>query len=906
MGVLPGEGLGREERIEAGGLILVSSINLYIGESPIKKHNMKGRGLKKWIYVALFLIGYSFTTQAAPGTVNYYWNLTDTNNSADWLVIAYDDFYNNVDIYRLAQFRAISNSFDVGIVNLSDVAYQFNNTEADSSNDTAIKNLIAFIYENWTKKERVNNDIFVLLVGDTKYNDDEIDYMPMHPSDLSDAGEDFFTDNWYADVNGSDYKPDVYIGRFSVKDNENLSNMANKTIKYENETIDFQQWGKQMFFINGNADSDVDTTFNEIKSTYTNQFLFSYLDLSPLNGYRAESTQSIIENISEGRFITNYIGGGSVTHWIYSAGTGFHCSDVNALNNSDNLTIIFSMSCNTGIVNYSSDSLGECITRTNDNGAVAFFGSTFPAGATTSQWIDKMVFEAIFENNSATLGGAIKFSKDKIIDWGGPRVAELYNLLGDPALGIKDYRQPDISITHPSNATVASDDLNFSLFESNLDSCWYSNDSGFTNSSISGCINTTLGLSDGEYNILLWANDTNGNENVSYAVDFLLDTTYPNISLSSPSDSSPWTSSSTVNFGYAVTDVGIANCSLVINDAISTTSTSVTVDTNQELSASLSNGAYTWSINCTDNAGNENSSASYSLTVTYTAPSSGSGGGGGGGMTVVGGDNAEMVTLVSGGKAGETKTLSFTKDVGATEIGITLKNEVSKISLTVEKLTDKPSDIALPFGKIHSYLKIDKDINDADISKAKIKFKVDKAWFAQNGYLAEEILLKHYKDDKWETLPTQHLSSDANYHYYTAESTGFSYFAITAEKKPAPETTEPKQEQKEEQPQQQPQQETKQQEPPKQSKLKYALYGLLAVLASGIIVAGIKGRNLLPQKKKEAAPKELPDFKEIIKEAELKEYCMEKLEEGYTKEDLLQAARQQGKEEKIKKIIEKL
>jgi len=38
-------------------------------------------------------------------------------------------------------------------------------------------------------------------------------------------------------------------------------------------------------------------------------------------------------------------------------------------------------------------------------------------------------------------------------------------------------------------------------------------------------------------------------------------------------------------------------------------------------------------------------------------------------------------------------------------------------------------------------------------------------------------------ETKWESLPTKKLSSDSSYIYYSAETTGFSLFAITAEKK---------------------------------------------------------------------------------------------------------------------------
>lgn len=887
---------------------MLDSINLYKGATLIRKHNMEGKSFKKGLYIVLLVIVCSFTMKATPGEVSYYWNLSDTNNTADYLIISHEDFYDNADLFRLAQYRADNNNFNVGIVNLSDITNRFNETETDQLNDTAIKNFIAYVYENWTKKERLNNDIFVLLVGDVAA-EGEIDYMPAHMSDLLDVADNMFlTDNWYADVNGSDRKMDVYLGRFSVKDNENLSIITNKTIKYENESLNFQGWGKRMYFINGNGLSDVETTFNDIKNSYTNQFQFSYLDLAPQDGYLAEATQDIIDNISEGRFITNYLGEGQSIAWSYSAGIGLGCSNISLLGNSDNLTIILSLACRTNNFNWTSDSLGECMTNADEKGAVAFLGATGSSGSTTDQWFDKRLFRAIFENNSATLGEAVKLAKDMIIDIGGTRDAELYSLLGDPALGIKDYSPPDISIAWPGNGTVAFADLNFSLVESNSDSCWYSNDSGVTNYSLVGCANTTLSLLDGSYRLILWANDTNGNENVSYIVDFILDTVYPNISLSSPENGASWTSSNSVDFSYAVTDIGITNCSLIVNDAISTTASSVTVDTPQSFSSvSLSNGAYTWSINCTDNAGQENNSATSSLTVSYTAPPSSGGGGGGGGMTVVGGDNVETVRLVTGAKAGETKTLSFTKDVSVTGVDITLNNNVNELAVTVEKLADKPTEATTPLGKIYTYLKAEADLKQADISTVSLKFKVKKGWLAQEGFLAEEIVLKRFNNSTWETLPTTHRNNDAEYHYYTAESDGFSYFAITAEKKSAPATTEPKEEEKPSESPQQPQQKEKLQEPAKQNKLKYALYGLLLVMAVGITAAGLKGRKFFAGKKEEKPPLQLPSFEELEKEIKVETFYRQKVRQGYTKDDITKAAANAGwDKEKIKSIIEKL
>ncbi len=114
------------------------------------------------------------------------------------------------------------------------------------------------------------------------------------------------------------------------------------------------------------------------------------------------------------------------------------------------------------------------------------------------------------------------------------------------------------------------------------------------------------------------------------------DTTSPVVTLISPANSSTGDSSSTVTFTYNVTDSSnIANCSLLIDNSVDQTDTTITKNISQSFTKSLSNGDYNWSVNCYDSAANQGSSTLYYLTVSYTAPaeepSAGDGGGGGGG-----------------------------------------------------------------------------------------------------------------------------------------------------------------------------------------------------------------------------------------------------------------------------------
>jgi len=104
------------------------------------------------------------------------------------------------------------------------------------------------------------------------------------------------------------------------------------------------------------------------------------------------------------------------------------------------------------------------------------------------------------------------------------------------------------------------------------------------------------------------------------------------VNLISPSNGASWTSSSTVTFQYNTT-LNATNCSLIINGAVDQTDDNITVNATESFTKSLSNAAYTWSVNCTDVNNVTNSSATWTVTVSYSTGGGGGGVGGGGGGT---------------------------------------------------------------------------------------------------------------------------------------------------------------------------------------------------------------------------------------------------------------------------------
>ncbi len=182
---------------------------------------------------------------------------------------------------------------------------------------------------------------------------------------------------------------------------------------------------------------------------------------------------------------------------------------------------------------------------------------------------------------------------------------------------------PRISIIYPLNNSNSSNTLlniNYSVTESNLASCLYSNDSMTSNITLPGCANiTSVTWSETQHNLTLWVNDSAGNSNYS-RITFTIDATAPTITLISPLNSSG-DNDGNISFNYNVNDLsGVANCSLILNTIVNQTNVTITKNVVQNFSlTNLTRGQYNWSINCSDavnNIGNSISRLFYVISAT--------------------------------------------------------------------------------------------------------------------------------------------------------------------------------------------------------------------------------------------------------------------------------------------------
>jgi len=273
----------------------------------------------------------------------------------------------------------------------------------------------------------------------------------------------------------------------------------------------------------------------------------------------------------------------------------------------------------------------------------------------------------------------------------------------------------------------------------------------------------TSGIVAGSYIYSWYANDSAGNTNKTDSWTFTInsDIIPPNVTLISPSNTSTWSSSSTVTFTYNVSDEGnVTNCSLLINGAVDQIDTTITRDESQIFTKSMSNSDYNWSVTCYDGANQGNSSVYY-LTVGYTAPDDDNNNGGGGG---------------GGGSVTSDKIIVTNKEP-ITRIEINLNQRVSSPSLKVEQLTTPP--IPKPNGIIYKYFNLTKtNFNNSIIKNATIEFNVNGSWIINNNIL--NVFMVKYENG-WVKLKTEITDQTANQVHYKSPVDGFSYFAIIGE-----------------------------------------------------------------------------------------------------------------------------
>lgn len=297
---------------------------------------------------------------------------------------------------------------------------------------------------------------YLLLVGD-------VDGTAACPDSVVQAhtGDFDVSDHFYACQEGEDYFPELFVGRFSVDNLQQLYVMAQKPVVHETAPLQASDsWLTHGLVVSCNYS---DTGTPPVSPNETSRWV---IDKLRANGFTIGPQDSLFyppltdgsaligSALNQGRGIVSYRGWANSNGWIYPA---YDRADIDQLGNYMLMPVVGSFVCQTGAFGQGAGDVvvedpcfGEKFVRLGspgeNRGAVAFVG---PSDLHTRTQYNNPVcsgfFNAIFDLDITSIGPALLNGKMELYN-GYPRERDdrfssyfyfhIYNVLGDPDLKI--------------------------------------------------------------------------------------------------------------------------------------------------------------------------------------------------------------------------------------------------------------------------------------------------------------------------------------------------------------------------------------------------------------------------------------------------------------------------------------
>ncbi len=326
-------------------------------------------------------------------------------------------------------------------------------TDVIGTTTTAIKNYISSVYNNATPGNPAPS--YLLLVGD-------IDQIPSFNGTTGSHP----TDTYYGTMNGSsDVIPDLYIGRMSATTTQQLQDILDKTLEYEQYLMPDPSYLQYALMIAG-VDASNAPTYGNGQINYGTQYYFnssngitSYTYLygsgSPIVSNSPQAAPAIKQNISNGIGFGNYTAHCSSTGW---SDPSVSTSDIPTFTNAHKYGLLIGNCCQSNKFD-EWECFGEAILRAANKGAIGYIGASdysywnedyyYSVGvksitATPTYDANHLGFyDKLFHQNNEpenqwfVTAAQINYGGNLAVEESGSSTVyywEMYHLMGDPSL----------------------------------------------------------------------------------------------------------------------------------------------------------------------------------------------------------------------------------------------------------------------------------------------------------------------------------------------------------------------------------------------------------------------------------------------------------------------------------------
>lgn len=381
-----------------------------------------------------------------PLRVSYYEppDLKSTTNGADYIVITHRAFMTQAQ--ALAAYRA-GQGLRTKVVDVEDLYNEFNDGRWGPA---AIRNFLAYAYENW----QAPPPAYVVLFGYGHWNGQGFDAYP-HPTNFLPPNMTW-ADPWQGEVDsanrlvavvGDDILPDMLVGRIVVSDSVGAWAVVSKTIAYEQ--AGWQPYQQRVTFVaDNNDDAGNFMAFSESAiARITSTHAYYAVDRLYLDEYKAQGvcssgkcaalTHDLTQTLTvSGTQFLSYVGHASVDRWAHEYLMDVETAE--ALQNGPRLPIVLSMDCLDGYYFYPGKmSLAQTFIQNPNGGAVATFSPTGLGVATGHAIMQEAMFDAMWRDGEWTLGQAALVGKLALYASGWSYdLIDTFTIYGDPALQI--------------------------------------------------------------------------------------------------------------------------------------------------------------------------------------------------------------------------------------------------------------------------------------------------------------------------------------------------------------------------------------------------------------------------------------------------------------------------------------
>ena len=285
---------------------------------------------------------------------------------------------------------------------------------------------------------------YVVLVGD-------LAQVPSYTGTYEGADDD----TRYANQEGSDLYPELFISRISGSNPADIETQINKFVRYERNPDAGGDW----YHVGAGLASNEGSPADYERAEWLRQDMLGYTFTFVHEIYQPSGTANqIAAAVNNGVSVMNYIGHGSGTSW---SNPPFAISNVHNLSNEYQNPWILDVSCSNGDFSMT-ECFAEAWMRAGDpaqpDGAVAMYSAS-----TSTPWVPPCVMQAeavdlMVADQANVIGSLYYHGIMKVMDVypGNSQLVEQYNIFGDCSLMIRTDTPTEPVMSHSEVLALGS------------------------------------------------------------------------------------------------------------------------------------------------------------------------------------------------------------------------------------------------------------------------------------------------------------------------------------------------------------------------------------------------------------------------------------------------------------------